>query len=708
MKIFTCRRQLMFVVCLLLGCLSMQAADDGLITEQVTLNGVLAGSLPTIITDDNKNLITNLKINGEINGTDLKFIREMAGRSVNGDETEGKLSILDLSDTKIVSGGKRYFHDMVNGASYFTKDDEIGDNAFYQCSGLKSLTLPDGITLIGEKAFLRCTGLTNITIPEGVTFIGMSAFIYCRNLTSITIPAGVTTISSFTFEGCTSLTNLTLPDGLTKIGAGIFQNCSSLMSLTIPSSITEVGSNAFDGCSSLNEVRYIIHDDLAAYVQRGHPDMDFKCPFRYYLNGKEITSLEIPTGVTSIKKNAFCGCSSLTNLTLPAGITEIGDKAFSCCSGLGSLTLPDGLTKIGVAAFAECSGLTNLTFPSSLTKIGDNAFYQCSGLKSLTFPNGLTEIGDGAFWECRNLTSLTLPSSLTSTGRYISSPFLHCNQLNDVRYIIYDDLATYVQKKHPKMHIPLDIIKYYLNDQEITSLEIPEGVTIIGENAFQKCSDLTSLTLPDGITSIGENAFLRCTGLTSLTFPSSLTKIGDNAFCECYGLKSLTLPDGITEINSYTFATCLNLTSLTLSANLTSISLGGFKGCFALKNLTIPSGLTSLSNLHITDISTTIESVYVSSSVPATAGSFFDGVDLSNCTLYVPKGMIWNYKLADVWKNFGKIIEYDTTGIDKVTTRSDVKEISRFSLDGQRLTAPTKGMNIVVYSDGSIKKVAVQ
>ena len=579
MKIFTCRRQLMFVVCLLLGCLSMQAADDGLITEQVTLNGVLAGSLPTIITDDNKNLITNLKINGEINGTDLKFIREMAGRSVNGDETEGKLSILDLSDTKIVSGGKRYFHDMVNGASYFTKDDEIGDNAFYQCSGLKSLTLPDGITLIGEKAFLRCTGLTNITIPEGVTFIGMSAFIYCRNLTSITIPAGVTTISSFTFEGCTSLTNLTLPDGLTKIGDG---------------------------------------------------------------------------------------------------------------------------------AFGECSGLTNLTFPSSLTKIGDNAFYQCSGLKSLTFPNGLTEIGDGAFWECRNLTSLTLPSSLTSTGRYISSPFLHCNQLNDVRYIIYDALATYVQKKHPKMHIPLDIIKYYLNDQEITSLEIPEGVTIIGENAFQKCSDLTSLTLPDGITSIGENAFLRCTGLTSLTFPSSLTKIGDNAFCECYGLKSLTLPDGITEINSYTFATCLNLTSLTLSANLTSISLGGFKGCFALKNLTIPSGLTSLSNLHITDISTTIESVYVSSSVPATAGSFFDGVDLSNCTLYVPKGMIWNYKLADVWKNFGKIIEYDTTGIDKVTTRSDVKEISRFSLDGQRLTAPTKGMNIVVYSDGSIKKVAVQ
>ena len=579
MKIFTCRRQLMFVVCLLLGCLSMQAADDGLITEQVTLNGVVAGSLPTIITDDNKNLITNLKINGEINGTDLKFIREMAGRSVSGDETEGKLSILDLSDTKIVSGGKRYFHDMVNGASYFTKDDEIGDNAFYQCSGLKSLTLPDGITLIGEKAFLSCTGLTNITIPKGVTFIGMSAFIYCRNLTSMTIPAGVTTVSSFTF---------------------------------------------------------------------------------------------------------------------------------SCCSGLRSLTLPDGLTKIGVAAFAECSGLTNLTFPSSLTKIGDNAFYKCSGLKSLTFPNGLTEIGDGAFWECRNLTSLTLPSSLTSTGRYTSSPFLHCNQLNDVRYIIYDDLATYVQKKHPKMYIPLDIIKYYLNDQEITSLEIPEGVTIIGENAFQKCSDLTSLTLPDGITSIGENAFLRCTGLTSLTFPSSLTKIGDNAFCECYGLKSLTLPDGITEINSYTFATCLNLTSLTLSANLTSISLGGFKGCFALKNLTIPSGLTSLSNLHITDISTTIESVYVSSSVPATADSFFDGVDLSNCTLYVPKGMIWNYKLADVWKNFGKIIEYDTTGIDKVTTRSDVKEISRFSLDGQRLTAPTKGMNIVVYSDGSIKKVAVQ
>ena len=575
MKIFTCRRQLMFVVCLLLGCLSMQAADDGLITEQVTLNGVLAGSLPTIITDDNKNLITNLKINGEINGTDLKFIREMAGRSVNGDETEGKLSILDLSDTKIVSGGKRYFHDMVNGASYFTKDDEIGDNAFYQCSGLKSLTLPDGITLIGEKAFLRCTGLTNITIPEGVTFIGMSAFIYCRNLTSITIPAGVTTISSFTFEGCTSLTNLTLPDDLTKIGDGAFGECSGLTNLTFPSSLTKIGDNA------------------------------------------------------------FYQCSGLKSLTFPNGLTEIGDKAFAYCSGLRSLTLPDGLTKIGAGIFQNCSSLMSLTIPSSITEVGSNAF-------------------DG------------------------------CSSLNEVRYIIHDDLAAYVQRGHPDMDFKCPF-RYYLNGKEITSLEIPTGVTSIKKNAFCGCSSLTNLTLPAGI-----------------------TEIGDKAFCICSGLGSLTLPDGITEINSYTFATCLNLTSLTLSANLTSISLGGFKGCFALKNLTIPSGLTSLSNLHITDISTTIESVYVSSSVPATAGSFFDGVDLSNCTLYVPKGMIWNYKLADVWKNFGKIIEYDTTGIDKVTTRSDVKVISRFSLDGQRLTAPTKGMNIVVYSDGSIKKVAVQ
>ena len=575
MKIFTCRRQLMFVVCLLLGCLSMQAADDGLITEQVTLNGVLAGSLPTIITDDNKNLITNLKINGEINGTDLKFIREMAGRSVNGDETEGKLSILDLSDTKIVSGGKRYFHDMVNGASYFTKDDEIGDNAFYQCSGLKSLTLPDGITLIGEKAFLRCTGLTNITIPEGVTFIGMSAFIYCRNLTSITIPAGVTTISSFTFEGCTSLTNLTLPDDLTKIGDGAFGECSGLTNLTFPSSLTKIGDNA------------------------------------------------------------FYQCSGLKSLTFPNGLTEIGDKAFAYCSGLRSLTLPDGLTKIGAGIFQNCSSLMSLTIPSSITEVGSNAF-------------------DG------------------------------CSSLNEVRYIIHDDLAAYVQRGHPDMDFKCPF-RYYLNGKEITSLEIPTGVTSIKKNAFCGCSSLTNLTLPAGI-----------------------TEIGDKAFSCCSGLGSLTLPDGITEINSYTFATCLNLTSLTLSANLTSISLGGFKGCFALKNLTIPSGLTSLSNLHITDISTTIESVYVSSSVPATAGSFFDGVDLSNCTLYVPKGMIWNYKLADVWKNFGKIIEYDTTGIDKVTTRSDVKVISRFSLDGQRLTAPTKGMNIVVYSDGSIKKVAVQ
>lgn len=223
MKIFTCRRQLMFVVCLLLGCLSMQATDDGLITEQVTLNGVVAGSLPTIITNDNKNLITNLKINGEINGTDLKFIREMAGRSVTGEQTEGKLSILDLSGSNIMRGGKEYYRN--NGISYVTGDDKIGDYAFYQCTGLKSLTIPDGVTSIGNYAFKECSGLTNITIPDGVTLIKNSAFEYCSSLTSLKLPDELTHIGGRAFCSCSNLTSMTIPNGVTSISYSAFYGC---------------------------------------------------------------------------------------------------------------------------------------------------------------------------------------------------------------------------------------------------------------------------------------------------------------------------------------------------------------------------------------------------------------------------------------------------------------------------------------------------
>ena len=169
---------------MLLGSTAILAADDGLLTTQVTIKLDEAGTLPTKIAVSRKNLITNLKIVGKINGTDLKFIREMAGCDVNGKETDGKLSILDLSDAKIVEGGSAYYSDRDDGF-ICTSNDKLGDYAFYGCSGLTSLTIPSGVTKIGAGAFFCCYGLISLTLPSSVTAIGSEAFKHCSGLTSI-------------------------------------------------------------------------------------------------------------------------------------------------------------------------------------------------------------------------------------------------------------------------------------------------------------------------------------------------------------------------------------------------------------------------------------------------------------------------------------------------------------------------------------------
>ena len=438
MRTITFKGLFLTAVFMLLGSLAIQAADYGLITKQITIKLDEAGTLSGKIGYNKKSQITNLKIVGEINGSDLDFVREMTGVNFFGRPVEGNLSVLDLSEAKIIKGGSFYYvsEDFYYDEHYYTTDDVIGSYTFYKCRNLKSLKLPSGVTEIGSSAFEDCSNLTSLTIPSGVTEIGSSAFKGCTGLTSLSLPSGVTEIGSSAFEDCRGLTSLSLPSGITKIGSSIFYGCSGLTSLTLPSSITEIGSYAFGGCSGL------------------------------------------------------------TSLTLPSGITEIDSDAFKGCTGL-----------------------------------------------------------------------------------------------KDVNFYINGDFETYLKKNHPRIGVGCGI-KYYLNDEEITSIVVPSSVTTLGMYAFQRCSNLLS--------------------------------------------------------------------------------------------------------------------VYVSWPTPISAYKTFSETNLGKCTLYVPQGKEQDYWLADVWGDFGNIVEYDPTGIDRVTTSTDAKELSRYSVNGQRLSVPAKGLNIVKYSDGSVKKVVVQ
>ena len=175
MRNFTFKGLFLTAVFALLWSLTIQAAENGLITKQITIKLKEAGTLPDRIDASKKYLITNLKLVGEINGTDFRMIREMAGSNYNGYSTEGKLSTLDLSEAKIVKGGDSYY----SGDNCYTSNDEIGDYAFEGCSGLTSLTLPASISEIGDFAFSDCSGLTSLTLPDGITEIGEYAFYQC-------------------------------------------------------------------------------------------------------------------------------------------------------------------------------------------------------------------------------------------------------------------------------------------------------------------------------------------------------------------------------------------------------------------------------------------------------------------------------------------------------------------------------------------------
>ena len=257
---FTFKGMLLATVFMLLGCLSIQAGDDGLITKQITVTLDKAGTLPNKIGSTKKFQITNLKIIGEINGTDLQMIREMAGKDARGNDTDGMLSVLDLSDAKIVEGEGYYM-----GNSYSTSNDKIGDLAFEGCSGLTSLTLPSGLTEIGFDTFRGCSGLTSLTLPSGVTKIGYYAF-----------------------EGCSGLTSLTLPSGVTEIGYSAFEGCSGLTSIYVyTEKLPDMGRDVFDGCDAKK---------CTVYVPKGTYDDYWLSEFGYFENIVEFD----PTGINNV------------------------------------------------------------------------------------------------------------------------------------------------------------------------------------------------------------------------------------------------------------------------------------------------------------------------------------------------------------------------------------------------------------------------
>lgn len=353
---------------------------------------------------------------------------------------------------EVTSIGPNAFSDCSGLMSVSIPDSvtDIGSSAFFGCSGLTSVTIPDSVTNIGNGAFSYCSGLTSVIIPDSVTSLGDGAFSYCIGLTNVTILGNVTSdyywisTSYAPFLGCTNLATLVLGEKMTEIGAYMFSGCIGLTSVTIPDSVTSIGYEAFEGCIGLTNVMignnvtniknrafYNCGSMEAFAVASGNPVYKSVDGLLLSKNGKTLLhgvngDVAIPDGVTSIEEKAFARCIGLTSVTIPASVTSIGEEAFAYCSRLASVTIPDSVTRIGSSAFYGCIGLTSVSLPDSVTSIGYRVFSDCWGLTSVSIPGSVTSIRDEAFSGCSGLTNVYIPDSVVSLS---ATAFDGCDRL---------------------------------------------------------------------------------------------------------------------------------------------------------------------------------------------------------------------------------------------------------------------------------------
>ena len=537
-----------------------------------------------------------------------------ANADENGVLIEGfYYNLVTTSKTATVTNGGTAYTGAVTIPATVTWEDitydvtAISMEAFKNCTGLTSISIPSSVSTISDQAFYGCSGLTSVTIPDGVTSIGNEAFRYCSNLATVVIGDDVKTIGNNAFEGCYALTEVTLGKRVETIGGWAFYYCNNLPSIAIPRSVTFFGNRAFESCYRLTAVHIT---DLAAWcgvMAGGDCANPLSVAQHLYLNGAEVKDLVIPDGVKTINNGAFENCQGLRAVTIPKSVTNIKNKAFRNCSNLNTINIEGNGTIIGPYAFYSCN-LTTLNITGSIASLGEYAFNGCNRLNKvditdlaawckmtvnaysnpldyagqlwvngtritdMIIPNGVTAINGGVFSHFSGLKSVSIPSSVTSIG---NGSFQYCSNLE--------------------------------------SVSIPNSVTSIGANAFLNCTSLTQATLSNGIKTIGGSAFSGCSGLTSLAMPNSITSIGTNAFQNCSGMTSVKLSSGLTAIPNYAFAGCTGLTAVVIPEGVTSVGDYAFQNCSAMTSVEIPStvnwlgkydfdGCTALSEVGITDL----------------------------------------------------------------------------------------------------------
>ena len=600
-----------------------------------------------------------------VNGIYYIFSDEYDGVEVYEGPNDGYYSGSVIIPSTVYYGGKTY---NVVG---------IAGDAFWGCSGLTSVTIPNSVKIIRTQAFSYCTGLTSLTIPASVEYIGCEAFYGCTNLNRITSLR--TTAPSFydldnTTEDLYPFSDVTYTRATLYVPKGCksayqqtgywkywykFRNIVELpwdfMVNGIYYAIT--GSNTVEVTyKDTSDGDYSGSVSIPSSVTYGGKTYQVKRIGDLAFNGSTgLTSVTIPNSITSIGVGSFANCSGLTSLTIPSSVTTIDNLAFYGCTGLTSMEIPNSVTTFGTGVFGVCSGLTSVTLPNSLTAIADYTFWNCTGLTSVTIPNSVTTIGEYAFYGCTSLEFVTLPNSVTTIGE---KAFSNCNYVE--RLVIGSSVTSIGANAFNECYnlrfvgclatTPPTMAASNVFDNDTysyASLAVPKGRKSAYQTAnwwknFDEIDELFYDFFKNGFyyTITGSNTVEVATGATdsysgSVTVPSSVsyngttyqvTGIGDGAFGACQHLTSVTIPNTVTYIGAFAFSESPLLSGIVIPNTVTRIGDSAFEGCVGLTSITIPNSVTTIAKRAFRHCES-LSSVTIGSGVTSIGDEAFWGCD---------------------------------------------------------------------------------
>ena len=473
----------------------------------------------------------------------------------------------------------------------------LGYEAFYNCTSLTRVEIPNSVIAIGGYAFENCSSLTSIEIPDSVEYINYAAFRGCTSLksvyitdieawcnlwfekyysnpmcnganlylkgelvTELVIPNTRTGIQNFAFSGCESLTSIVIPDSVTSIGNSAFANCKNLTSINYRGTPAQWNAiykgDSWDAGADKYTITYNYgvpglfdaNSNLVASWDNLVKTYSMDCTKNYtssnyqttatspsYVLTKRVTGakLVMPDDVTVIGDYAFALCHE-TSIEIPPNLTSLGEYAFFNCNGFTEVVIPKSLTTIGTKAFYFCTSAFHSVVIDGTKDLGEDMFHSCLNLTSIILNPGVMSIGKGTFFNCNHLPSIELPNTVISIGDYA---FAGCSSLTSIKVDAdnpnYKDIDGNLYTKDVKT-----LIRYAPGKTD-TSFTITSGVIIIGNSAFDNCKSLTSIDIPDSVTSIGDSAFYNCYNITSIEIGDSVTSIGDEAFYNCKSLTSI-------------------------------------------------------------------------------------------------------------------------------------------------------------------------